>query len=1045
MADGTVGEVKSSVETRLEIPDVVGFEVVSLHIREAVSDRTRAVIEISSTEDLELGSKLLAACTVAIEEIESATKAALRSRRWTLKLGEARFVEHKDNAFRYALSLHDSLWPLSMALDTRKFRNMSANQIVSKILDEAGIKHEFRLSGELPQRKYTAQYRETKLAFIERLMEFEGVHYFQEPDGNVVFSDASASAERVDGGRAIDLIEAAGAMSRNEVGVHELRKGRVMTTGLVSLGDYNWKKPDLDLYQIGRGDGDQQLERYEFYAGYREPGQGARLAQLRTEAHRVRARYLAGKGNVTAFAPGLGVVIGGSTAAVFSGEFFLTELEHVSKAGAFSDGTSPGKGVKDPNELASLYENRFKAIPLAQPFRPFVKTPRPTVGGSHTAMVRGPGGEEIHTDQYGRFKAQMHWDREAKESDEDSRWLRLTQETSSSMVIARTGWEMMVGYIGGDPDRPIGLGRSINGQMTPQYGQPANKNMMSITTPSSPATGGYSEIKMDDTAGSQLMAFRAEKDLDAVIKNDKKEEVGRDETHEVTNDFKREINGDQYVTIGANDTATYDATSELKVKGNRSLKVGGSEKVDIGSTLKNTATKGETEKVGSARLNIVGSIKIPDFKKMAKQALDGLNPLPAIKQALKNPFDGLLGELKKEVKGLEDIIKDPSKLLTGENGITKALEKKGQEIGKGILDDAYKKAKEAYDKNGLGAAAGAGWDALGDGAKKAFENLPDTVKNTALESLQKSVGGQVKELMTLGGIVKLPDDFKLEGPGGLLPSTEQLKQLYSSDALAKSVEGYLQTKIGGQVSSLLTLGGYVPLPKDFKLEGYGGFLPSVDQLKQLYSVDNLTKGITAKLEGALNTATGGLFDSFFPKGQNGQREFKLGWDQIDKLIEMFTTGGISKTAEKAIQVLVGGASIKAALGPISWGAKVAWLETIGGVKYTRTPVQIDQDVKKVLQLTVLGKAFRGADKTITIDAGEESTVKVSATSTYDGKTSVEIEGKKSVQVTVDGEIKFAGGGASKLKLTQNSVVFDAPKVGVNGKNITIKGTPLKIA
>ena len=134
--------------------------------------------------------------------------------------------------------------------------------------------------------------------------------------------------------------------------------------------------------------------------------------------------------------------------------------------------------------------------------------------GTHTAMVRGPSGEEIHTDAAGRFRAQFHWDREATGTDADSRWIRYLQETATSQTLARTGWEVFVGYVDGDPDRPVGLGRAINGAMPPTYAQPASKNVMSLKTPSSPSTGGFNELKLDDSAGAQLMSLRAEKDLE---------------------------------------------------------------------------------------------------------------------------------------------------------------------------------------------------------------------------------------------------------------------------------------------------------------------------------------------------------------------------------------------------------------------------------------------------------------------------------------------------------------------------------------------------
>ena len=42
------------------------------------------------------------------------------------------------------------------------------------------------------------------------------------------------------------------------------------------------------------------------------------------------------------------------------------------------------------------------------------------MGGPQTAVVVGPGGEEIYTDKYGRVKVQFHWDRYGKKNENSS-------------------------------------------------------------------------------------------------------------------------------------------------------------------------------------------------------------------------------------------------------------------------------------------------------------------------------------------------------------------------------------------------------------------------------------------------------------------------------------------------------------------------------------------------------------------------------------------------------------------------------------------------
>ncbi len=60
-----------------------------------------------------------------------------------------------------------------------------------------------------------------------------------------------------------------------------------------------------------------------------------------------------------------------------------------------------------------------------QQFRPARTTPRPIVEGPQTAIVVGPGGEEIWCDKYGRVKVQFHWDRYGKGDENSSCWIRV--------------------------------------------------------------------------------------------------------------------------------------------------------------------------------------------------------------------------------------------------------------------------------------------------------------------------------------------------------------------------------------------------------------------------------------------------------------------------------------------------------------------------------------------------------------------------------------------------------------------------------------------
>ena len=81
-------------------------------------------------------------------------------------------------------------------------------------------------------------------------------------------------------------------------------------------------------------------------------------------------------------APAAAFQLGESAAAIFEGRCLVTSVAHRLHNPAFFT-----------NEAARVYDNDFEAIPVETPFRPPAPV-WPQIAGHHTAMVRGPGGEE---------------------------------------------------------------------------------------------------------------------------------------------------------------------------------------------------------------------------------------------------------------------------------------------------------------------------------------------------------------------------------------------------------------------------------------------------------------------------------------------------------------------------------------------------------------------------------------------------------------------------------------------------------------------------
>ena len=202
---------------------------------------------------------------------------------------------------------------------------------------------------------------------------------------------------------------------------------------------------------------------------------------------------------------------------------------------------------------------------------------KPVIAGPQTAVVVGPAGEEIFTDKYGRVKVQFHWDRDGKYDGDSSCWLRVgtlwAGKQWGSVFIPRIGHEVIVGFMEGDPDRPIIVGSVYNADTMPPYELPANKTRGGVKTDSSMGSGGFNEIRFEDKKGKEQIFIHGQKDSDTRIENDCREWIGEDRHLIVKRDKYEEVDRDIHLDINRD--------HKEKIEGDRNLTVTGKEAIQV--------------------------------------------------------------------------------------------------------------------------------------------------------------------------------------------------------------------------------------------------------------------------------------------------------------------------------------------------------------------------------------------------------------------------------------------------------------------------------
>ena len=243
------------------------------------------------------------------------------------------------------------------------------------------------------------------------------------------------------------------------------------------------------------------------------------------------------------------------------------------------------------------YQNSFRCIPAALPFRPARTTPRPTVEGPQTAVVVGNSGDEIFTDKYGRIKVQFPWDRQGQNDANSSCWARVATPWAGQqwgiIHIPRVGHEVLVAFEEGDPDRPIVVGSVYNAQNMPPYTLPDNMTQSGYLSRSTlnGTADNFNQLRFEDKKGSEEIYFHAEKDFNRVVENNDTLKVGYDKSDK----------GDQTIQIFNNQNNTIGGGGSNCADGSQSLSVWNSQNNTIGAAAPTAPTAASPYRSGTAR------------------------------------------------------------------------------------------------------------------------------------------------------------------------------------------------------------------------------------------------------------------------------------------------------------------------------------------------------------------------------------------------------------------------------------------------------------
>jgi type VI secretion system secreted protein VgrG len=542
------------------------WHVRNLEFVEALSEPYRLTLELL-TADLAVDPDLLlgARCTLQLHRGADGRAAhGLITRVRTLGVASGRL--------RVGVDIEPALALLADRTDTRFWQDRTAADILRDVLHaplrELGCALDLRLgAADLATREYCVQYRESDLDFAARLMHEEGlVYYFtHSPDDaaeTLVVVDSTANApELVHPLRAVPFVPRhTGAAHCQTLAAFDWQS-RLGTTA-VALRDWDWQDTEASPFARAR-DGKDLRGRVRARFAHDERrlhrDDGARRARLDLEGRTATLDRGAGDSDVVEMLPGHVVTLQGLERPDLDGDYLLIRVTHR------GDAPDEERFAAD-RPRAPRYANSFECIRRNTPFRAPTAPARPRVHGPHTAIVVGPPGEEIHTDEHGRIKVRFHWDRRSPPDDTASCWIRVAQSAAGAgwggLFLPRVGMEVLVEFIDGDPDRPLVTGCVYNGLHRPPYPLPDHKSRSTIKSESTPGGGGFNELRFEDAKGSEELFIHAQRDLNEVALHDNTRTVGHDQTLAITANQRISVGGNQSITVTGDRNLTVEQGDE---------------------------------------------------------------------------------------------------------------------------------------------------------------------------------------------------------------------------------------------------------------------------------------------------------------------------------------------------------------------------------------------------------------------------------------------------------------------------------------------------
>lgn len=479
MKDGNMAdpETKEHVRFELSIESKQNelLYVTEVQGREAISEPYWfRVTFASSNSDL-----LPNDCLLLPVMLKTYTSDGNTSVRYSGLIFEFSMIKQVNSFVIYELVFRPRMWKLSfnritdVYCDERTILELVAQKLVASGLTTKDYQQRIKDVNAYRKRSFICQFYETDFDFISRYMEAEGIFYFfdQSEDFHeklVMVDYTLGLPEKKKKLYFFDVQDMPTDMQDNRVTALSTHSKVIQAKTVMQ--DFNYRKADLEESLQRELEIDPRGLGTVMFSGYnlRSTNEAARLAKIRKEELLLDQFIAKGTSTSIEIKSGQQISIERHFQEPLNTDYLVTDVTHHGVQ-SFTWLVSQNASTNTEPNIGTTYTCEFQARDGRLQYRPKRKTKWPFIAGTLSGIVDDEGsGKYAQLNEYGQYKVQLLFDLTHKNTNRGSAWIRMMSPYSGQghgmAWPLLKGTEVVIGFMGGDPDQPFILGAVFNSE-----------------------------------------------------------------------------------------------------------------------------------------------------------------------------------------------------------------------------------------------------------------------------------------------------------------------------------------------------------------------------------------------------------------------------------------------------------------------------------------------------------------------------------------------------------------------------------------------------